>query len=798
MSSITCPFTFGIRRTWFFNFIMKEPIKSVHSELLPNTTLGAKFLPLNNKESSSKKKVEGKIKENIAPKKENTTKENEGKNKKMTEKKKVVNKKIQDPSSDSSNSSNISSPIVKKNQAAIVSDESASFTDSSNKGSVKISAKQFSRNKDEIKKEVHNIGKKVSNSNRLQSSEHVPDDLRAQFELAVNKVRAYIEKEYIDRMCEIDSENAIRLQRELNKILQSERDALEREKFNFEKRLREEMEREMRATIEVAAIENKKKADVSLAEIRKDIESHYIARQKEVEQELSKKKEMLEEEYSRKNAEFSGNLSKRKTELEEEYNNKKNEYLEGISRRKKELEEDFEERKKSLEFAYNERIVALENKYEENLKIKLEAELAKHEAKQQTDIIKKEKEFIQGKVLLESLKEQLEKMTIQKTELENMSSSTINNMKSYMKELQDSSEIQKSQIGTLEKTIKALYVKEQETMELVNRANEKISNMMEIKEAKKIAYNSLLKGMALQLLDETLRIHFKQNYLKKGFDILKKQISRPKIVSTNGDGKGLKGNDLTLFLLRKEQLSLFAENETLMSQVEDLKVKHIEELKKTQESFMMYKKDLERDSNTETNVALYETSMLHFAYIINTKIRLQMVDAFWRMQLGFNRKNIMDVEDTKKENLTKVVDVNSRDKLLVNFFNYLYKVSRIKLISCTWRKIVLNAKFSSFKTLPTTPFKDMNNNRISTIDSFHLRDFINNMDKNGVMNFAHQPNYYNKLPSVINVQNKAVFVPLRRDNPITYGTYFQYNKEILSESCVTGKPVGSYTNTSFR
>lgn len=778
---------------------MKEPIKSVHSELLPKTSLGAEFLPLNKKENSSKKKVESKVKENTASKKENTTKENEGTNEKMTEKKKVTSKKIKDSSSDSSSSpSNISTPRIKKNPTRITSDELASLTDSSNKSSVKISAKQFSRNRDEIKKEVHEIGKKVSNTKRIQSSENVPDDLRAQFELAVNKVRAYIEKEYIDRMCEIDSENAIRLQRELNKILQSERDALEREKFNFEKRLREEMEREMRATIEVAALENKKKADVSLAEIRKDIESHYISRQKEVEQELSKKKEMLEEEYSRKNAEFSDDLSKRKIELEEEYNNKKSEYLEGISRRKKELEEDFEERKKSLESTYNERIASLEKKYEENLKIKLEAELAKYEAKQQTDIIEKEKEFIQGKVLLESLKEQLEKMTIQKTELESMSSSTINNMKSYMKELQDSSEIQKSQIGTMEKTIKALYVKEQETMELVNKANEKISNMMDLKEAKKIAYNSLLKGMGMQLLDETLRVHFKQNYLKRGFDVLKKQISRPKVVSTNGDGKGLKGNDLTLFLLRKEQLSLFAENENLMSQVEDLKVKHIEELKKTQESFMMYKKDLERDSNTEANVALYETSMIHFAYIINTKIRLQMVDAFWRMQLRYNKKSTVEIEDTKKDNLTKVVDYNNRDKLLVNFFNFLYKISRIKLMSCAWRKIVLNAKFSSFKTLPTTPFKDMNNNRASTIDSFHLRDFINNMDKDGVMNFAHQPNYYNKLPSVMNLQNKAVFVPLRRDNPITYGTYFQYNKEILSESCVTGKPVGSYTNTSFR
>ncbi|KAJ1607639.1 hypothetical protein OJ253_2218 [Cryptosporidium canis] len=772
---------------------MKEPIRSVHSELLPNTTLGADFLPLNKKENTSKKRVESRSKENTKSKIYNT-KENEDKNEKMTEKKKV-SKKIHDSSSNSS--SNHSSPRAKKNLKRIESDDSASITDSSRNGSVKVGAKQFSKKKNEIKKDVHDIGKKVSNSKRLQSSENVPDDLRAQFELAVNKVRAYIEKEYIDRMCEIDSENAIKLQRELNKILQSERDALEREKLNFEKRLREEMEREMHATIEVAAIENKKKADVSLAELRKDIESHYITRQKEVEQELSKKKELLEEEYSRRNAEFSNELSKRKTELEKEYNNKKSEYLEGISIRRKELEEDFEERKKSLETAYNERIAALEHQYEENLKAKLEAELAKNEAKQQASIAEKEKELIQGKVMVESLKEQLEKMSIQKNELENMSSSTISNMKSYMKELQDSSEIQKSQIGTLEKTVKALYVKEQETIELVNQANDKISNMMDLKEAKKIAYNSLLKGMGLQLFDETLRIHFKQNYLKKGFDVLKKQITRPKVVSTNGDGKGLKGNDLTLFLLRKEQLSLFAENETLMTQVEDLKVKHLGELKKTQESFMMYKKDLEKDSNKETNVALYETSMLHFAHIINTKIKLQVIDAFWRIKIGTIELNAVETDDKKKDSSTKIVDDGNRDKLLVNFLNSLYKISRIKLMSYTWRRIVLNAKFSSFKTLPTTPFKDMNNNRVSTIDSFHLRDFINNMDKNGVMSFAHQPNYYNKLPSVINVQNKAVFVPLRRDNPITYGTYFQYNKEILSESCVTGKPVGSYTNTNF-
>ncbi|EAZ51449.1 hypothetical protein, partial [Cryptosporidium parvum Iowa II] len=784
---------------------MRESINSVHSELFPKTKLGAEFLPLNKKENIPGKKVES-IKKDNSEKKISDTKENEEINEKMTKEKKPSKKQVQYSSSDSSSNP---SPRIKKNSSEIASDESASiYTDSSNKIGKKINAKQFSRNKHEIKNEVHNIGKKVSESKKLKVSENVPDDLRAQFELAVNKVRAYIEKEYIDRMCEIDSENAIKLQRELNKILQSERDALEREKFNFEKRLREEMEREMHATIEIAAVENKKKADVSLAEIRKDIESHYIARQKEVEQELSKKKELLEEEYLRKSSELSDIISKRKAELEEEYNGKKSEYLEGISRRKKELEEDFEERKKSLESTfnerasalesiYNERMNALENQYEENLKIKLEAEVAKSQAKQQTSIIEKEKEFIQGKILVESLKEQLEKMTIQKNELENMSSSTISNMKNYMKELQDSSEIQKSQIGTLEKTVKALYVKEQETMELVNQANEKISNMMDLKEAKKIAYNSLLKGMAVQLLDETLRVHYKQNYLKKGFEILKKQISRPKIVSTNEDGKGLKGNDLTLFLLRKEQLSLFAENENLMSQVEDLRVKHLEELKKTQESFMMYKKDLERDSNTETNVALYETSMLHFAYIINTKIRLQMVDAFWRIQTRPSKRNLVETEEVKREGLTKPMDLNSRDKLFGNFLSSLYRISRIKLISFTWRKIVLNAKLSSFKTLPTVPFKDMNNNRGLNIDSFHLRDFINSMGKDGVMNFAHQPNYYNKLPSVINVQNKAVFVPLRRDNPITYGTYFQYNKEILSESCVTGKPMGSYANTDF-
>ncbi|OII74282.1 uncharacterized protein cubi_01126 [Cryptosporidium ubiquitum] len=761
---------------------MRESINSVHSELLPKTSLGAEFLPLNKKGNIPKKKLEPLQKENAVEQINNKKNEHD---KKMPEIKKVSKKKIHDSSS--SSSSNFSSPKIKKKPNEITSDDSASiFTESSKGSSVKINAKQFSRDKDEIKKEVHDIGKKVSNSKKLQPSENVPDDLRAQFELAVNKVRAYIEKEYIDRMCEIDSENAIKLQRELNKILQSERDALEREKFNFEKRLREEMEREMHATIEIAAVENKKKADVSLAEIRKDIESHYIARQKEIEQELSKKKELLEEEYSRKNA-----------ELEEVYNNKKNEYLEGISKRKKDLEENFEERRKSLESTYAERISALESQCEENLKIKLEAELAKNETKQQKIIIEKDKELIQGKVLMESLKEQLEKMTVQKTELENMSSSTISNMKNYMKELQDSSEIQKSQIGTLEKTVKALYVKEQETMELVNQANEKISNMMDLKEAKKIAYNSLLKGMAVQLLDETLRAHYKQNYLKKGFEILKKEISRPKIVSTNEDGKGLKGNDLTLFLLRKEQLSLFAENENLMSQVEDLRVKHLEELKKTQESFMMYKRDLERDSNTETNVALYETSMLHFACIINTKIKLQMVDAFWKMRTRPNKKNFVETEDGKKDNLIKPVDINNRDKILINSLSSLYKISRIKLISYSWRKIVLNAKFSSFKTLPTMPFNEMNNNKGYNIDSFYLRDFINSMGKNGVTNFAHQPNYYNKLPSVINVQNKAVFVPLRRDNPITYGTYFQYNKEILSESCVTGKPVGSYTNINF-
>lgn len=769
---------------------MREFINSVHSELLPKSSLGAEFLPLNNKKTNALKKKDI-IQDEI---KEINNKENEH-DKKMVEIK-SNKKKVDDSSSDSS--SCLTSPRIKKNASRVASDDSASiFTDSSKRNSVKINAKQFSRNKDEIKKEVHDIGKKVSNSKKLQPSENVPDDLRAQFELAVNKVRAYIEKEYIDRMCEIDSENAIKLQRELNKILQSERDALEREKFNFEKRLREEMEREMHATIEIAAVENKKKADVSLAEIRKDIESYYIARQKEIEQELSKRKELLEEEYSRKNAEFSDAISKRKNELEEEYNNKKNEYLENISKRKKDLEEDFEERKKSLESTYTERINALENQYEESLKIKLEAELAKNESKQQKIIIEKDKELIQGKVLMESLKEQLEKMTIQKTELENMSSSTIINMKNYVKELQDTSEIQKSQIGTLEKTIKALYVKEQETMELVNQANEKMSNMMDLKEAKKIAYNSLLKGMAVKLFDETLRAYYKQNYLKKGFEILKKEISRPKIVSANDDGKGLKGNDLTLFLLRKEQLSLFAENENLMSQVEDLRVKHLEELKKTQESFMMYKRDLERETNTETNVALYETSMLHFACILNTKIKLQMIDAFWRMRIRPNKNNHVEPDDTKKENSIRTIDFNNRDKILVNFLNSLYAISRIKLISHAWRKITLNAKFSSFKTLPTMPFSDMNNNRGSNIDSFHLRDFINSIGKDGVMNFAHQPNYYNKLPSVINVQNKAVFVPLRRDNPITYGTYFQYNKEILSESCVTGKPVGSYTNINY-
>ncbi|KAF7458685.1 hypothetical protein HWI79_770 [Cryptosporidium felis] len=780
---------------------MKELANSIHSELLPKTSLGAEFLPLNNGprkkiNNESLEKIEKKNGKMIKKKPEEKLKEK----KKPDEGKKILS---------SSSSSLTQSPrrINKSEVKKVLSDDHLS-NDSVDSEKEPVKVKQFTRTKDEIKKEVHEIGKKVSKSKQLKTNENVPDDLRAQFELAVNKVRAYIEKEYIDRMCEIDSENAIKLQRELNRILQSERDALEREKYNFEKRLREEMEREMNATIEVAAVENKKKADVSLAEIRKDIESHYIARQKEVEKELAKKKESLEEEYSQKYKDYSENMLKRRNELEEEFSTKKSEYLEEISRRRKELEEgfeerkkslekDFEERKKSIEENFNERVVALENQFEDNLKLKLEVEVAKHETKKQCELLEKEKEYIQGKAKFDSLKEQLEKITVQKDEIENMSSVTIKNLKGYLQELQDSSELQKTQIGTMEKTIKALYAKEQETMELVNQANEKISNMIDLKEAKKIAYNSLLKGKALQLFDETLRMHYVQNYLKKGFDILKKQISRPRVVSTNGDGKGLKGNDLTLFLLRKEQLSLFAENENLMSQVENLRVKHLEELKKTQESFIMYKKDLERNSNTETNVALYETSMLHFASIVNTKIKLQMLDAFWRLVVNLNKANIVENEDTKKDMSVKPADTSNRNKLFVNLLNSLYNHSKLKSLSFSWRKIAINAKFSSFKTLPTTSFKDIGNIRGATIDSFHLRDFLSNMGNEGAMSFAHQPNYYSKLPSVISVQNKAVFIPLRRDNPITYGNYFQYNKEILSESCVTGKPVGSYTNAIY-
>ncbi|KAH7649003.1 hypothetical protein FG379_001372 [Cryptosporidium bovis] len=761
---------------------MEKSSKPIHRELFPNTSLGATFLPLNNNKTM--------------PLKEKSN---------AKDKKSYPSSSSSRSSSLSSSSPSVSSPksspqgydkVGKKNSL-----DSSSESEIESKKIIKVPGK----GKDEIKREVKNMSIKTSKNKKLLSSDSVPDDLRAQFELAVNKVRAYIEREYIDKMCEIDTENAIKLQKELNKILKSERDALEREKYNFEKRLREDMEKEMHAIIEVAAIENKKKADVSLAEIRKDIESHYLSRQKEVEQELldkkkyfdeelEKRKKELEEEFNRKKSEYLATISERKKELEEGYEQKKKELEEDYEKRKKELEGDYGERKTAIESLFNEKISAIEKQFEDNLKIKLEAELAKHNTKQQSSIIEKEKEYLQGKALVNSLKEQLETMTNQKNELEKMSTTTIDSMKSYIKDLQESSDIQRNQIITMEKTIKAMYSKEQETMELMNKANEKLDNTIDIKEAKRIAYNSLLKGKALQIFDETLRNHYKICCIKKSFDKMKKLISRPKAVPINGDGKGLKGQDLTLFLLRKEQLALFAENENLMVEVENLKSKHLEELRKTQESFLKYRKEIERGTDEETNIALFEASMFKFSNIFNSKVKLQVLDAFLRIAMNSARGRGGN-EESKKETSKQSNTIN-RDKEFIHLLNLLSYNSRIKLFSYCWRKLVFQTKLTPLKTLPTTPFNDITNHKGGNIDSYYMRDFINSIGKDGsVMSFAHQPNYYNKLPSVVNLQNKATFVPLRRDNPITYGTYFKYNKELLSESCVTGRPVGSFTNS---
>ncbi|KAK6589381.1 hypothetical protein RS030_213363 [Cryptosporidium xiaoi] len=740
---------------------MEKSSKPIHRELFPNTSLGETFLPLNNNKTM--------------PLKEKSN---------ANDKKSYSSFSSSSPSSSLSSSSPSVSSLKSSPQGSDRvgnknSLDSSSESEIESKKIIKVPGK----GKDEIIREVKSMSINTPKNKKLLSSDSVPDDLRAQFELAVNKVRAYIEKEYIDKMCEIDTENAIKLQKELNKILKSERDALEREKYNFEKRLREDMEKEMHAIIEVAAIENKKKADVSLAEIRKDIESHYLSRQKEVEQELLDKKKYLDEE-----------LEKRKKELEEEFNKKKSEYLATISERKKELDEDYEERKAAMERLFNEKIIVIEKQFEDNLKIKLEAELAKHDTKQQSSIIEKEKEYLQGKALVNSLKEQLETMTNQKNELEKMSTTTIDSMKSYIKDLQESSDIQRNQIITMEKTIKAMYSKEQETMELVNKANEKLENTIDIKEAKRIAYNSLLKGKALQIFDETLRNHYKIGCIKKSFDKMKKLISRPKAVPINGDGKGLKGQDLTLFLLRKEQLALFAENENLMVEVENLKSKHLEELRKTQESFLKYRKEIERGTDEETNIALFEASMFKFSNIFNSKVKLQVLDAFLRIAMN-SARGIGGNEESKKETSKQSNTIN-RDKEFIYLLNLLSHNSRIKLFSYCWRKLVFQTKLTPLKTLPTTPFNDITNHKGGNIDSYYMRDFINSIGKDGsVMSFAHQPNYYNKLPSVVNLQNKATFVPLRRDNPITYGTYFKYNKELLSESCVTGRPVGSFTNS---
>ncbi|KAH8741393.1 hypothetical protein FG386_003240 [Cryptosporidium ryanae] len=744
---------------------MKENNKQTHRELLPNTNLGASFLPLGNN-----KKMPLKGKPN-------------------TRNKGPELSSFSPPLSSSfSSSSSHSTPSPKSSSQSLnrVKNKNSLHNSSESEVESKKNPKVSSKSKNEIRKEIKNVSSSIAKNKKLVSSDNVPDDLRAQFELAVNKVRAYIEKEYIDKMCEIDTENAIKLQKELNKILKSERDALEREKYNFEKRLREDMEKEMHAIIEVAAIENKKKADVSLAEIRKDIESHYLSRQKEVEQELMEKKKYLDEE-----------LEKRKKELQEEFDKKKSEYLETISERRNELEKDYQERKNTNEILFKEKISVIEKQFEENLKIKLEAELAKHNTKQQSSIIEKEKEYLQEKTLVNSLREQLEAMTDQKKELEKMSTTTIDSMKTYIKDLQESSDIQRNQIITMEKTIKAMYSKEQETMDLVNKANEKLGNMIDIKEAKKIAYNSLLKGKGIQILDETLRNHYKLIYIKRSFDTMKRLISRPKAIPINGDGNGLKGQDLTLFLLRKEQLALFAENQNLMGEVKDLKSKHLEELKKTQESFLKYRKEVERGSGEEKNIALFEASMFKFATIFNSKVKLKILDAFLRIAINFARGK--GNNDEPKKESTKQTNTLSRDKEFVCLLNLLSQNSRIKLFSYCWRKLVLQTKLTPLKTLPTTPFNDTINYKVGNIDSYYMRDFLNSIGKDGsVMSFAHQPNYYNKLPSVINVQNKAIFVPLRRDNPITYGTYFKYNKELLSESCVTGRPVGSFNNSIIK
>ncbi|OII76610.1 hypothetical protein cand_000020 [Cryptosporidium andersoni] len=585
---------------------------------------------------------------------------------------------------------------------------------------------------------------------KTTSNSNIPEDLRHQFELALKKARSYIEKEYIDRMRQVDAENAIKLQKELNKILQAEREALDKEKRVYEQRLREQLEEEMKATIERATVEYKRKTDVSLAEMRKDMENQYKSRQKDIDEELCRRKLTLEKEYK-------------------------------------------------------ERIELIENQYEEKVQSRIEIEKAKYSSQQQSQYIDKEKEYLESKLTLSNLQEQLSLYKRQKDELESMSSATISSLQNYLKELKSNQDVYKDQISIMEKTIFALNKKENETLDMVEKVNNKMKTMIEFKEAKKIAYSALLKGRAVQMLDEFTKRYFKVKYLKYGFDTFRKLLSSD-LHSCESNKKASQDSSKLLYTLRKEQLMLLAENERLTELVDNLKKEHINELKKTQEAFMMYRRNLDQSTNKSQSVVEYELRMTFFAYIVSCKRKFIIAFAFRDLLVytvqstsKMNHKELSvknNVINRMHEiNNKTTIDIHIKRDILSILLHSVYNHIKLRMLSYSWRHMALRSK-SPMLQVPPVVKTDYTNNT-GPIDSLYMRDFINSMGNNSVINFAHQPSYYAKLPSVNNIQSRAVFVPLRRDNPISFGSYFQYSNQLSNDFCVVGKPLGSLTNQSL-